>query len=317
MKDNKNNNNTYWSTKEGNTLSWTYNPPKEDTPLVDFLQTTNIKSSKDTLKQNKTSKRDLYEQEIRELVKNAFINVDSHDINNFHLRELAIDRKGMKEFDGDNYRFYTNTIDFKPGINLLFGGNGQGKSSLIEYLNTLSNSREPMGSDKSIFKFCRLTKTKDDIKVYSFVNRKNNASYFDGQTLNEDLFVFNSIRKLQSSERSEGQSVIQSLSDFFYVIDRLDANTKAVVLMDEIDSGLDACMCNYLVKRLKKLISLKPNLQIFIAFNQYEISKLDKEWVNICTGEIENCPKTYEEYYKRLSNNKQKFKRKVDKEIRK
>ncbi len=312
----ENNNKTYWSTKDEDNLSWTYDLPKDDNSLTDFLQT-NVDFSKELNEENKPSKRDLYEQEIKELVKNAFINVDAHNINNFHLRELAIDRKGMKEFDGDNYRFYTNTIDFKPGINLLFGANGQGKSSLIEYLDTLSNSREPMGSDKSIFKFCRLTKTKDDIKVYSFVNRKNNASYFDGQTLNEDLFVFNSIRKLQSSERSEGQSVIQSLSDFFYVIDRLDANTKAVILMDEIDSGLDACMCSYLVKRLKKLTSLKPNLQIFIAFNQYEISKLDKEWINVCTGEIEDCPKTYEEYYKRLSKNKQKFKRKVDKEIRK
>lgn len=37
----------------------------------------------------------------------------------------------------------------------------------------------------------------------------------------------------------------------------------------------------------------------------------------ICTGLIEDCPKTYEEYYKRLSENKKRFKRKVDLEVRK
>ena len=87
--------------------------------------------------------------------------------------------------------------------------------------------------------------------------------------------------------------------------------------MDEIDSGLDACMCKYLVSRLKKVIKSKPNLQMFIAFNQYELSKLDSKWINVCTGLIEDCPKTYEEYYKRLSENKKRFKRKVDLEVRK
>lgn len=61
----------------------------------------------------------------------------------------------------------------------------------------------------------------------------------------------------------------------------------------------------------------KPNLRMFIAFNQYEISKLDSKWINVRTGLIEDYPKTYEEYYKRLSDNKKKFKRKVDLEVRK
>ena len=41
------------------------------------------------------------------------------------------------------------------------------------------------------------------------------------------------------------------------------------------------------------------------------------KWINICTGLIEDCPKTYEEYYKRLGENNMKFKRKVDLEVRK
>lgn len=263
------------------------------------------------------SEREKWELEMKEIVKQSRLIIPCDSYTNYYVRELEVDRKSLKSYDGQNYRFYTSTIDFKPGVNLLFGGNGQGKSSLIEYLKTLCGVKQPMGKEKGIFKYSRLTKTNELVKVYTFINRENNASYFDGDTYDQDFYTFNLVRKWQAGSRSEGQSVIQSIADFLYVLDGLDKDTKAIILMDEIDSGLDACMCKYLVSRLKKVIKDKPNLQMFIAFNQYEISKLDSKWINICTGLIEDCPKTYEEYYKRLSENKKRFKRKVDLEVRK
>lgn len=265
----------------------------------------------------KMSKRDAFELEQKRICENAIINIGPDSYCNYHLRKLQIDRKGLKSYDGYNYRFYTDTINFKAGVNLLFGGNGQGKSSLIEYLRALASVRDPLGSYKGIFRYCKLIKVEGELKSYSFVNSEDNGTYFDGNTLDENKYEFGLIRKMQSTMRSEGQNVMQSMTDFLYALDHLDKDNKAVVFIDELDSGLDVCMCRYLVKRLKKVIKEKPNLQFFIAFNQYEISKLDSQWLNVCTGELEDCPKTYEEYYKRVSINKQIFNRRVDREVKK
>ena len=265
----------------------------------------------------KMSKRDEFELEQKRICENAIINIEPDSHYNYHLRKLQIDRKGLKAYDGYNYRFYTDTINFKAGVNLLFGGNGQGKSSLIEYLRALASGRDSLGSYKGIFRYCKLTKVKGQLSSYSFVNSEDNGTYFDGNTLDGNKYEFGIIRKWQSATRSEGQNVMQSMTDFLYVLDHLDKDTKAVIFIDELDSGLDVCMCRYLVKRLKKVIKEKPNLQFFIAFNQYEISKLDSQWLNVCTGELEDCPKTYKEYYKRVSANKQTFSRKVDREVKK
>ena len=296
-------------------LEWTF-PDTLGQPVT-FRYTTEPKIEESAVIISDLSEREKWELEMKELVLQSRLTIPCDFYRNYFVRELGIDRKGLKSYDGCNYRFYTNTFNFKPGVNLLFGGNGQGKSSLIEYLKTLCGIKQPVGSEKAIFKYSKLTKTNEFVKVYTFINRENNASYFDGDAFDPDFYNFNLVRKWQAGERSEGQSVIQSISDFLYVLDSLDKDTKAIILMDEIDSGLDACMCKYLVNRLKKVIKDKPNLQMFIAFNQYEISKLDPKWINVCTGLVEDCPKTYEEYYKRLSENKKKFKRKVDLEVRK
>ena len=305
LQDISESNNMEWTFTniEGQSIEVKYNLPHEE--------------PKKTVEKVELSEREKWELEMKETVLQSRLTIPCDFYTNYFVRELGIDRKGLKSYDGCNYRFYTSTFDFKPGVNLLFGGNGQGKSSLIEYLKTLCGVKQPMGSEKAIFKYSRLTKTNEFVKVYTFSNRENNASYFDGNTYDQDFYNFNLVRKWQAGQRSEGQIVIQSISDFLYVLDSLDKDTKAIILMDEIDSGLDAYMCKYLVTRLKKVLKDKPNLQIFIAFNQYEISKLDSKWINVCTGLIEDCPKTYEEYYKRLSENKKKFKRKVDLEVKK
>ena len=109
---------------------------------------------------------------------------------------------------------------------------------------------------------------------------------------------------------------MQTVCDFLYVLDHAERSSNALVLIDEIDSGLDACACQYLIRRLRKVMKEHPNMQFLLAFNQYEMSKLDKQWLNVCTGELEECPKTYEEYVSRLKANKKAYKRRVDRYVR-
>ena len=53
---------------------------------------------------------------------------------NFHLKSIDIDKDAHRNATGES-RFYCGHFRFKPGVNLLFGGNGQGKSSLLEFIS--------------------------------------------------------------------------------------------------------------------------------------------------------------------------------------
>lgn len=226
---------------------------------------------------------------------------------NFHITSIAVDNAAYKK-DNGSARFYCDLFEFKPGVNLLFGGNGQGKSSLIEFLSAYAE--KSCESDR-LKKYCRIGHNGSGFRIYSFSNSKNNQRYA------RDIgSMFELARHWDAKRQSEGQTVMQTASDFLYFLDGLNPDEEAVVLVDEIDSGLDACACQHLVRRLRRIAKEKPGLQILLAFNQYEMSKLDKQWLNVCTGELEDCPKSYEEYIKRLKASKKAYKRRVDSYVR-
>ncbi len=226
---------------------------------------------------------------------------------NFHVTSVHIDGAAYKKATGES-RFYCDDFELKPGMNLLFGGNGQGKSSLLEFLSAYGMR----GRDaERVKKHCRVGHCGEPFMVYSFSNSRNNPKFSD-----DVGSVFAMERVWDSKHQSEGQTVMQTICDFLNCLDALEAGIKALILIDEIDSGLDACACRYIVRRLKTLMGKRPELQIVLAFNQYEMSKLDSRWLNVCTGKLEPCPKTYDEYVDRLKEAKRQYKRKVDRHIK-
>ena len=226
---------------------------------------------------------------------------------NFHLKSIDIDKDAYKKATGES-RFYCGHFRFKPGMNLLFGGNGQGKSSLIEFISAFSGKSF---EGEKLKKYCKVEHDGERFVIYQFSNSKNNKRYDRDPS---DMFSF--ARVWDAKEQSEGQTVMQTVCDFLYALDHMECSSNALVLIDEIDSGLDACACQYLVKRLRKVMKEHPNMQFLLAFNQYEMSKLDKQWLNVCTGEIEDCPKSYEDYIKRLKEAKRLHKRAKDRYVR-
>lgn len=269
------------------------------------------------LKEKRRKELEEKEREAKELLEKRLSHIKSVDyVESKCIHEFSINREDIRNHYGGSYRFYTGKLAFKPGVNLLFGGNGQGKSSLIEYLGHLTKSPTKYLSshEEAAWDYCSLVKSNGTFEVYTFSNSKNNAKY-DREP--EHAFTF--YRHFQSISRSEGQSVMQSVNDFLYVLNDdniINPDKDYIILIDEIDSGLDAINCRYLVNKIKKILKRKPKLQLFLAFNQYEMTKLDSVWLNVCTGEFEDCPKTYEEYFERLNKNKSKYKRKVDTEVR-
>lgn len=226
---------------------------------------------------------------------------------NFHIKSIHIDNAGHRKYSGAS-RFFCDDFEFKPGINLLFGGNGHGKSSLLEFLSAYG--KRDCDSAK-VKEYCKVEHSGEPFMVYSFSNSKNNARFSD-----DVGSAFAMGRVWDSKHQSEGQTVMQTACDFLNYLGSLDADARALVLIDEIDSGLDACACGYVVRRLRALLREKPGLQVLLAFNQYEMSKLDSRWLNVCTGKLEACPKSYDEYVGRLKEAKKQYKRKVDRHIK-
>lgn len=234
---------------------------------------------------------------------------------NCFIKKLHISKSFLKKNLDEDKRFFCEDFNFKPGVNLLFGENGQGKSSLLEYLKVITQDINKV-QDRNDYKYraCLFTVSTKPFKTYYYSNSECNARY-NFEPVNEMQFL----RHFQSKERSEGQSAMQSISDFFYVLENdeyLKPDDNAVILIDEIDSGLDACMCRYIVYRLKKLMKKKHNLQLFISFNQYEMMRLDSKYLNVCDGQLYSTPDSYDKYMSLLNNNKKLYKRKIDTEIR-
>lgn len=183
----------------------------------------------------------------------------------FHLKSFHIDVAGYRQHTGWD-RFYCGDYNFVSGVNLLFGGNGQGKSSLIEFLSAYAG--KSYEGDK-IKKFCAIEHAEDSFMIYMFSNSRNNQKY------RRDIdSLFGLARHWDANQQSEGQTVLQTVSDFLYFLDSLSDDEKAVILIDEVDSGLDAVACQHIVRRIKKIMKKKPDLQVFLAFNQYEMCKL-------------------------------------------
>lgn len=189
-------------------------------------------------------------------------------------------------------------------INLLFGGNGAGKSTLIKDLS----------SGTAVSRYCPDRQFEVDYEgeptILCYSNTTNNWT-----KVKEIKDPFDAVRMLECSGYSEGQAMIQSTSDFLAVLTDADPNKEYCVFIDEIDSGLDSVNLRKLTKKIRKIIDEHPKMQLFISFNNFELTKLNPTWLNMYTGKYEPCPLRYEDYVNTLMVHKRQYKREEDNKI--
>lgn len=165
-------------------------------------------------------------------------------------------------------------------INLLFGGNGVGKTTLL----------------KSIREGRVTLKTKGDILIKSYTNSIENAKI----NINKELInTRDFVKAVNVSSFSEGQSIIHYVLSFLYDIKEIATDKSIVVLLDEIDSGLSAENINMLLWTIKELVDTK-NVQFFISTNHYHFVYALKNVLNMYDGTYIQID-TYEEYFKLLN----------------
>jgi predicted ATPase len=147
----------------------------------------------------------------------------------FHSIEFTEDWRCFKA--GDRF-------EFRPGVNLLVGDQGSGKSSLLAALKAVGLKDPP-------YKFKHLQETTivkaGPCKTFSFDFEKDNVR-------TQSHFSKNMMFQIVSMRKSHGETNIAMLNS-------LQEAADCVVMMDEPDMALSIRTCQLLVKRFKELES--------------------------------------------------------------
>jgi len=196
-------------------------------------------------------------------------------------------------------RFHFSKAKFNDRLNILLGGNGSGKSSLIHLLEKQE---------------C-CTVDGENI-ILSYRNSKDNDSKNDPSPFgNSSNYAQDLARRFHVSSISEGQSIIYSISKFIHKLETsLETNVEQhhVVLLDEIDSGLSCDHVNVVLWLISDLLDRFPGrLQFFVATNMYHWIWVVKSAISLYDGKTVG-EMTYQEYFQLHNSNREMVGKKSD-----
>ena len=184
----------------------------------------------------------------------------------------------IKIIKKDN-RLLFDSINNIKRLNILFGGNGVGKSTLLKYI-----------ANKEI-------EPNENYVVKTYINSRDNSKLNTNKQLNG---VGEFIRAVNCNSYSEGQSILHNLLSFLEDIKEMNIKDTVIVCMDEIDSGLSAENINMILWQIKEILDIKDNVQFFISCNNYHFVYCFKEVLNMYTGKYIKI-ESYEKYFKLLN----------------
>lgn len=189
-------------------------------------------------------------------------------------------------------------------MNLLFGGNGVGKTTFIEYLSKCTN-------DRAFNKNIQLMDGYKSFTLYSFSNSGNNYRRVGHSTrfgieVSPDL----AIKKLKASQLSEGQSIVYSIEDFLWFLENqleYKNNSGNVITIDEMDSGLSVDNIEYIMGRLNKIVNERDDVQMFISFNNYAVCEYNQsDILSMYTGKYITL-KGYKQFRRYININRDRL----------
>lgn len=194
------------------------------------------------------------------------------------------------KFDKGEPRVYFKKLNLNPDINILYGGNGIGKSSLLKILESKLKNAKNYNKQIIVDK-----DTKN--KMYIYKNSRDNikeSKLFDGMPEQFVMYF-----------KSEGEGIYLSLHHFIGALEDAIKNDECdinIVFIDELDSGLSCELQSRLFKRIKKLAN--KGIQFIITVNTYQLIRDNKgECVNMLNGEHIKL-NSYDEFFELAKENR-------------
>lgn len=191
----------------------------------------------------------------------------------------------IKKGSMEEERLLFNSTEKLKNINILFGGNGVGKSTLL----------------KGIFNDSFVIESSKDIEILSYVNSKDNGKICPPVNISE-MEIQEIMKFYNVSVFSEGQSIVHYVLSFLKKVEDKaiqNKNKTIVVLIDEMDSGLSDENIELIVSFISEILANNSNIQIFISSNHYYFIYAYKEVLDMYTGKLLEIS-SYEDYMKRL-----------------
>lgn len=178
-------------------------------------------------------------------------------------------------------RLFLPEYNFTKRLNLLYGTNGIGKTTLINILNPNKQKYHFRVSNKKTNYYEHNIQYTDTPNVAVFSSSINYPNRNKNNVAPDNLDDFALL--YQCSHISEGQGLLISFENFLFNLD----NSVNVLLIDELDSGLSITSIQYVAHILTDWLNEHPKVQCFISINNYHWVYLFKEIYRMDTGTYE------------------------------
>ena len=198
-----------------------------------------------------------------------------------------------------------------PRIVPLFGANGAGKTTLMKGIEeTIHYQRELLTAEKMkreepededlyemIAQTCRNKKSLDisgdetPIVLFRYRNSDDNSRVREARSEREDFDPMYVRNRWNANALSEGQSIMYSLEDLLTGLKAgkncmLQEGTHAVVLLDEIDSGLSLDNLDSILRNIRTIVRRQDNVQFFLSFNTSYVLKYFPDVMSMYDGHV-------------------------------
>ncbi len=201
--------------------------------------------------------------------------------------------KKIKIHEDYRKRIPKKEYEFDKRLNLLYGCNGIGKSSLLELI---ANNRHATIRSKNIYEPISYYKDYMDCEPPKIAFYRVSVDSYKRANNYQNDSILNSIENVKdywfAINSSEGQAIAELFLDW---LNKLDDDID-ILLIDELDSGLSVVSIYMCAHYINEWLNKHRNVQCFISINNYEWVRLFKKIYRIDNGQYQEI-KNYEEFF--------------------
>ena len=147
--------------------------------------------------------------------------------------------------------------------------------------------------------------------IIKYRNSEDNFRSKESRGLFDDFDIAMLNARWEAKSLSEGQSIVYSVNDLLNGLmpgktDLVPEGTHGIVLLDELDSGLSLDNLDMALRKIRKIVTKRNDIQIFMSFNTSYVLKYFPEVVSMYDGKVLKI-RNEEEMLAVLKENKKKL----------